>query len=211
MKKIIFLLAFVFLASCMQNSNPTQTENQSNNSQAEQTATETKTENTENFQKIIDSASKKIIQTEEFNVCMKNYVNSCLDATASSIANEKKDATFCDELSSEISKNSCRLGVILSDMYTHKDVTKCDIITEKDLQNSCKTAILETIALESKDMEKCEEIANFTENPEQKTEQKESCMLKIFASEEKLDPKKCETLTLEHYKATCTTFPNIAK
>lgn len=219
MKKIISLFIFIFLASCGQASTPSQTEKSSVDTQSGQvvvetkteTTIETKTENAENFQKLIDSASKKITQTENFNVCMKNYVNSCLDATASAIANEQKDASFCNELSSETSQNSCRLGVVLSDMYTHKDATKCDIITEKDLQNSCKIAILEAIALENKDVKKCEEIASLSEKPEQQTEYKESCMLKVFASETSLDVKKCESLTIEHYKSTCKTFTNIQK
>lgn len=197
MKKFFIIFALFFALVSCQN----KTETPENISEKTNTGTAVVEEK---FDEIIQKSSQKITQSTEFNACMTPYVNMCLENSASEMAKTQKNSDMCNELSGEERQNSCRFGVVLSEMYEHKDPSRCDVLTDDNFKKICKSSIIEAVAIEEKNLDKCDEVGKiFADNEEESKEKKNSCMYNILLNQGKINPQDCDIFTLETYTNAC--------
>ncbi len=147
MKKFLFIIVLFFLVSCGQ-ATETTNQNQATGSVV----------STESFSETLKNSSEKITNTQEFNACMTPYVNACMQSVAIELSQKEKNASFCDELMTDVEKNSCRLGVVVSSLDSNADIASCDIITDTKVAVACKTAIIQHNAEKNNDTNQCNEI-----------------------------------------------------
>lgn len=202
MKKILLCIFCIFLVSC----GTKNTENPENTpSQTENIATGATTISRENFDETLKNASKKITETDEFNACLAPQVSMCINTTASDIAQKTGNLEICGELSDEMSRSGCQLGVMMSKIYTHKDdfrsPEKCDIIENTDIKNVCKTQIITLSLYDTLDISGCQAVADLYTDTTEQTRAKDNCIATIATKTKKVE--NCATISDEFEKKSC--------
>jgi hypothetical protein len=106
----------------------------------------------------IKNTSDKIKNTQEFESCMKQQSNACIQSTGMQIAQKTKDAAFCNELSTPEQKSSCEFTINLVNAMEKKDIKICDKINDANYQRECKIQLFKQEATEKKDISICDKI-----------------------------------------------------
>lgn len=74
----------------------------------------------------LKNLSSKTKDTPEFNACLQTNINMCVQSSVMQIAQKNKSPEFCDELSSNEQKESCKFAVIMGIIQTNWNIALCD-------------------------------------------------------------------------------------
>ena len=91
----LFLISLMFLASCGQDTIDTVMPKKLPNTTHTQVNTAS---GVRSYTEIISGTTEKIKNTEEFQACMHQQANMCIQAVGMDIAQKTKDMSFCKEL-----------------------------------------------------------------------------------------------------------------
>lgn len=206
MKKILLILTgFLVLASCSNSANHS-ADNSTNNSENSITETASNSRKTESigFDKMLNSVSKKITDTQEFNSCIKTYINSCAQTTAEDLARKSGNVDFCQEIADETGKSGCQLGVILSNSDANRTPDLCEIISDSSIKNACQENIIIEKLYANDNVAGCDQIfALYKENPERAQESKNRCIANIATASKNPKPELCNAISDQSMKSSC--------
>lgn len=155
----------------------------------------------------IKNTSDKIKNTEEFEWCMKQQSNICIQSAGMQIAQKTKDAAFCNELSTPDQKSSCEFTINLVNAMEKKDITICDKITDANYQRECKVQLFKQEATEKKDITICDKIDTLAKSASTGSTidtfaQKDQCILGYIMNHPSTESD-CEKILNESSLALC--------
>lgn len=194
MKTILILItSILFLTSCgtspSSDTDTSKMKNQSGSSTASMSYTAD-----------LDATSNKIKNTEEFQGCMKQNTNMCIQSAGMQLAQKAKDPAFCRELLTKDQQSSCEFAVTMMNATEKNDEKICDTITDTSYQKQCKVQIYKQQAIAKKDITLCDKVDELTKPTGTGIAldtgmQKDQCIMQYIMSSTTTDAKDCENLS----------------
>ncbi len=148
----------------------------------------------------LDAISNKIKNTEEFQGCMKQNTNMCIQSAGMQLAQKAKDPAFCKELLTPDQQSSCEFAVTMMNATEKDDEKICDTITDVNYQKQCKIQIYKQQAIAKKDITLCNKIDDVikptgTNVALDSGMQKDQCIMQYIMSATGGNIKECDSLS----------------
>ena len=148
----------------------------------------------------LDATSSKIKNTEEFQGCMKQNTNMCIQSAGMQLAQKAKDPTFCKELLTPDQQSSCEFAVTMMNATEKSDEKICDTIADLNYQKQCKIQIYKQQAISKKDITLCNKVDELTKPTGTGIAldtgmQKDQCIMQYIMNGTSSDDKDCESLS----------------
>ena len=159
----------------------------------------------------LDATSSKIKNTEEFQGCMKQNTNMCIQSAGMQLAQKAKDPAFCKELLTADQQSSCEFAVTMMSATEKSDEKICDTITDINYQKQCKVQIYKQQAISKKDITLCDKVDELTKPTGTGIAldtgmQKDQCIMQYIMSGTSSDTKDCESLSNTGSLEMCKTM-----
>jgi hypothetical protein len=206
MKNIFILLSSILiLTSCgmvtTSNTNTPDTKNQKATSMSSAL----------NYIADLDATSSKIKNSEEFQGCMKQNTNMCIQSTGMQLAQKAKDPTFCRELLTPDQRSNCEFTIIMINATEKNDEKICDTISDTNYQKQCKVQIYKQEAISKKDITLCNKVNTLMKSAGTGAVldtgmQKDQCIMQYIMSWVSTDSKDCENLSNTGSLEMCKTM-----
>jgi hypothetical protein len=153
-----------------------------------------------NYTQDLDATSIKIKNSDEFQGCMKQNTNMCIQAAGMQLAQKAKDPAFCKELSTVDQQSSCQFAVTMMSATEKSDGTICDTISDTNYQKQCKVQIYKQQSISKKDITLCNKIDELMKPTGtgmilDAGMQKDQCIMQYIMSDTQSDSKDCEKLS----------------
>jgi hypothetical protein len=160
------------------------------------------------YTETLKNLSSKTKDTPEFNACLQTNINMCVQSSIMQIAQKNKSPEFCDELSSNEQKESCKFAVIMGMIQSNWTIELCDSLSWT-FKNTCTNQTYKMKALEAKDIKLCEKIPTAESNswnimmgPAMGNDRGQ-CMMNILLADPELKAKDCKILKDEMLEKMC--------
>lgn len=153
-KLIVLLSSIVLFASCSMSTLSVPAPSASPAANSGVTYTET-----------INTTSEKIKNTDEFQSCMKQNTNMCIQSAGMQIAQKSKDPAFCKELSSPDQKSSCEFAVTMINATEKNDIKLCNTLVDANYKKQCQIQLYRQEATTQGDITICNKIADLETAP----------------------------------------------
>lgn len=192
MKTILILLSSILLlSSCSMTWSNTDTSNTQNQNTTADAVT---------YVADLDATSSKIKDSEEFQGCMKQNTNMCIQSAGMQLAQKAKDPAFCKELLTSDQQSSCEFAVTMMSATEKNDEKICDTITDANYQKQCKIQIYKQQAISKKDIKLCDKVDELTRPTGTGIAldtgmQKDQCIMQYIMSDASNDAEDCESLS----------------
>lgn len=152
-----------------------------------------------NYTQDLDATSSKIKESDEFQGCMKQNTNMCIQSAGMQLAQKAKDPAFCKELSTTEQQSSCQFAVTMMSATEKSDETICNTISDTNYQKQCKVQIYRQQAISKKDINLCNKIDAESQKVGTGTivdtsMQKDQCIMQYIMSSPESDSKDCEKI-----------------
>lgn len=159
----------------------------------------------------LDATSSKIKDSEEFQGCMKQNTNMCIQSAGMQLAQKAKDPAFCKELLTADQQSSCEFAVTMMNATEKNDEKICDTITDTNYQKQCKIQIYKQQAISKKDIKLCDKVDELTKPTGAGVAldtgmQKDQCIMQYIMSDTESDDKACESLSNTGSLEMCKTM-----
>lgn len=189
MKNILILLTLISLGSCTMGADQPIGKVESGT-----------TAGTMTYMADLDATSNKIKDSEEFQGCMKQNTNMCIQSAGMQLAQKAKDPAFCKELLTADQQSSCEFAVTMMSATEKSDQKICDSITDANYQKQCKIQIYKQQAIAKKDITLCNKVDELTKPTGTSMAldtgmQKDQCIMQYIMSGTSSDTKDCESLS----------------
>jgi hypothetical protein len=158
------------------------------------------------YQETISTTSEKIKNSDEFQGCMKQNTNMCIQSAGMQLAQKAKDPAFCKELSSPDQRSSCEFAVTMINATEKNDIKLCDSLSDANYQKQCKIQLYRQEATSKGDITLCDKIADI-EKASTGTGmmdmqmgmgmnmQKDQCIMQVVMSGTGTSDKDCEAIS----------------
>ncbi len=159
----------------------------------------------------LDATSSKIKNSEEFQGCMKQNTNMCIQSTGMQLAQKAKDPTFCRELLTPDQRSNCEFTIIMINATEKGDEKICDTISDTNYQKQCKVQIYKQEAMAKKDITLCNKVSILMKSTGTGAMvdtgmQKDQCIMQYIMSWVSTDSKDCENLSNTGSLEMCKTM-----
>ncbi len=173
--------------------------------------TQTQSATTVSYTADLDATSNKIKDSEEFQGCMKQNTNMCIQSAGMQLAQKAKDPAFCKELLTPDQQSSCEFAVTMMNATEQNDEKICDTITDVNYQQQCKIQIYKQQAISKKDITLCNKVDELTKPTGTGIAldvgmQKDQCVMQYIMSVTGSDEKDCESLSNTGSLEMCKTM-----
>lgn len=152
----------------------------------------------------IENAAPEITGTKEFDNCIGPTIKMCISQSANEIARNENSTEICGKLETEEEINSCKYGVIISNLSNDNRMSSCDVLDEK-YKKECRIASITLSATNEDALDTCNQIAE--EFPETDSENRgirvDQCKYPIIMKKPELKVKDCDTLSTKTQKDSC--------
>ncbi len=190
---IVFALALTVLTSCTNNNTPSS--EQTGITPSEQVSSG---ENAVSYKETLETSSKKITDTAEFNACITPHVNMCIQSVAREIAQRDNNIDFCQELALDADKASCMFGIVMSQVQTSEKIEDCDVLTDAHYKRECTNSVQRLFAQKNNNVQFCN---NIEEREEGSSQEKNRCIMDI--AERSSNASLCNQISDESEKQIC--------
>lgn len=148
----------------------------------------------------LDATSSKIKDTMEFQGCMKQNTNMCIQSTGMQLAQKAKDPAFCHELLTADQRSSCEFAVTMMNATEKNDEKICNTITDANYQKQCKIQVYRQQAISQKDITLCDKVDALSKPTGTGIAldtgmQKDQCIMQYIMSGTGSSTKDCESLS----------------
>ncbi len=196
-KILIIILSISLLSSCGMMNSPSPENKMWAMSAGTQMAT-----GAISYEAAIASTSTKIRASEEFQGCMKQNANMCIQSAGNQLAQKSKDPSFCKELSDANQQSSCEFAVTMISATEKNDIKLCDTLTNAVFKTQCQSQLYRQDAVAKKDIKLCDKL----EIPQTPTASgapiavdtnmmKDQCIMQVIISDTESTEKDCSTIT----------------
>jgi hypothetical protein len=154
------------------------------------------------FANVLQEASSKIKDTQEFEDCMRPSVNMCLNQVGNELARKNKSVEFCNEMSEPTMQDACKFGVVMSSVTEWGDIKVCDTLSPT-YKESCRSTMIMQSASASGDITKCDALST---SEDQNLNKKDQCYMMVISRDPKATAQSCEKITVQQEKTMCEMF-----
>ncbi len=202
---LIFLSTILILTSCGMMSSPEANKPTMDNEKS------TSVSGAVNYMTALDATSSKIKNTEEFQGCMKQNTNMCIQSTGMQLAQKSKDPALCRELLTPDQRSNCEFTITMINATEKSDEKICDTITDINYQKQCKVQIYKQEAVSKKDITLCNKVGTLMKPTGTGVAldtgmQKDQCIMQYIMSWVSTDTKDCENLSNTGSLEMCKTM-----
>ncbi len=155
----------------------------------------------------IENASPEIIGTKEFADCVGPTIKMCISQSANDIARKQGSTELCWKLDNSEEINSCKYGVIVSNLSNNNRMSTCDVLDEK-YKKECRIASINLSASSEENLDTCDQIAEeFSESESENSGLRvDQCKFPIIMKRPELKTKDCDELFTKAQKDTCVSL-----
>jgi hypothetical protein len=161
----------------------------------------------------VEKMSWKIRSTEEFQDCMKQQSNMCIQTAGMQIAQKTKDASFCKELWNMEQQASCEFAITMVNVQEKNDEKLCDTLSNPKYKQQCKIQSYRQTAILNDDITVCDKIdiillkeTNTGELNNDNGMQKDQCIMQFIMNNKNAKEIDCERIGDEWSLKTCKTM-----
>lgn len=163
----------------------------------------------EKYTDAIDAVSEKISKTNEWNSCMNNSVNMCVQSTAMQIAQKNRSTEFCEELANNDQKESCKFAITMTDAQEKWDASLCEKLSE-NFKKQCSNQVYRTLAIAKKDPTLCKNIPEANINSGSQIiptgyNERAQCAMNVIMSDVESKESDCKKIGDKALETMCTT------
>ena len=97
------------------------------------------------------------LEYEKYQTCMNACPTDCLNDLYYTVAQQKEDANYCDNIESVSLQEECNNQLLGIEAVSDLSKEKCLMITEENEQQSCLTHVAAEAAVQASDVTKCDE------------------------------------------------------
>jgi hypothetical protein len=152
------------------------------------------------YEEEIQNTSLKIKKTSEFQDCMKQQTNMCIQTTGMQLAQKMKDPGFCKELSNNEQRSSCEFAITMINAQEKNDITLCNILEKETYKQQCRSQVYKQDALLKNDITLCDKIDTTISlvtsgaiSP-QDSSQKDQCIMQFIMNTKNSQELDCERI-----------------
>lgn len=156
------------------------------------------------FIQTIESTDKEIVETKKFDDCVSPTVKMCITQVANEIAREAGSFELCDKLSTSEEVNSCKYGVVITQLASNNSLELCESLSE-NYKRECRIASMTLSATIDDDSSICSPILEeFSESELENAQMRvDQCKFPIIMKKKDLTQQDCDGLVAQAQKATC--------